>query len=127
MKKLKLTAIIFMLIAMIGFAGGCGPGNQTATQQMASQTSDPALIALATYADALEAYVSAQDIYLPYQQMIKQKYPDVDKKVIEYFRQARGILNLWKSAGAVSAKDKADFRAALREITLAAAKQLDSK
>jgi len=118
--------MIFILIAMVGFAG-CGPSNQTATQQMATQTSDPAMIALATYADALEAYVSAQEIYLPYQQMIKQKYPDVDKKVIEYFRQARKILNLWKSAGAVSAKDKADFRAALREITLAAAKQLDSK
>jgi len=122
---------VLVVLAVIGLASltgigfiGCAP-NQSATQQLAQQTGDPVVIALGTYADALEAYIAAQETYLPYQKLIQQKRPEVDAKVKGYFKDARKVLNKWKTYGSVMEGDKANFRATLREISLAAAAAID--
>jgi hypothetical protein len=59
--RLLIAMFLTASIAAIGYGlMGCAP-NQTAIQQIAAQTSDPGTIALATYADALQAYVDAQE------------------------------------------------------------------
>ena len=91
------------------------------------QTNDPGTIALGTYADALEAYISAQELYLPYQVYVRQSRPELDRQVIGHFRTARAVLNDWKTLGAVADMDKQKFREALRKISIETALLLEQK
>lgn len=122
MKKI-LVLLLLTALALPGLLG-CPLQQKTATQQIASQTTDPQMLALASYVDALEAYVAAQELYLPYQATIREAHPEVDAQVLKSFRAAREILNAWKLAGSVSTQDRNALREALRDISLAAAKQI---
>jgi hypothetical protein len=48
---------------------------------------------MGTYADALEAYITAQELYRPYQVFVRQSRTELDRKVIGHFRTARAVLD----------------------------------
>lgn len=98
---------------------GCAP-NQTATQQILKQTDDPAVIALATYSDAIGIYIDAQEAYKPYAKYAERNYPVMAKDIIDKFGEARKILNKWKKFGRVDGDENLTFRAYIREILLEA-------
>jgi len=106
--------IIFLLLVALA---GCAPG-QTVVQQIASQTDDPAMIALASYADAQDIYIATAQLYLPYQRVLKEVRPDLDAKIIAMLAEANETLELWRAIGDLPLHDKELFRALIREITL---------
>jgi len=128
----KITALtglallcIVAVVAVLAF-GGCAP-QQSATQQIMQQTKDPATISLAAYADGLQAYVEAQNLYMPYQAIIEKSRPQLAVKILGYFAQARGALNDWKMLGSLSPAGEQSFRQALRQITIELAMYAEKK
>jgi hypothetical protein len=91
------------------------------------QTDDPGTIALGTYADAPEAYITARELYLPCQAVVRQSRPELEEKVIGDFRTARVVLKDWKALGAIADMDKQEFREALRKISIEIALLLEQK
>lgn len=126
---IRMAPLAVLLILCLAAAGltvsGCA--TKSATQQIMSQTSDPATIALATYADAQDAYIAAQEIYKPYHAAIRAQHPDLDAKIIDLFRRANTILDKWKLAGSVPAGDETAFRDYLRQISLQVAQSMQAK
>jgi hypothetical protein len=114
---LTLCGFFLVLIMAFSMAYGCA-GNQSATQQLMRQTDDPGTIALGTFADAQDAYIEIQQLYLPYQNALRQSNPDLDAEIIGYFRKANAILDDWEMFGDVPVGDKDSFRAYLREVSL---------
>ncbi len=102
------------------FMQGCA--GQSATEQIKSQTNDPGTIAVAVYADAQDAYIEAQELYLPYQQTLIETNPDLNHQIVGYFRKANKILDDWAAFGEIPAEDKVLFRDYLRQITISIAK-----
>lgn len=123
------TLVILAMLCMGLIAGsgltGCAP-NQSVTQQMAAQTSDPGTIALAVFADAQDAYIEAVELYRPYQQALRQSNPELDAEIIGCFREANRILDDWELYGDVPAGDKNGFREYLREISIKMAMTLEA-
>jgi len=131
--RITMAMMVIMLAgAMFGAAfifvglSGCAP-NQSVTAQISEQTSDPGTIALATYADAQDAYIEAAELYKPYQQALRQSNPDLDTEIISYFRKANQVLDDWALFGDVPAGDKEAFRSYLREISIRCAQGLEEK
>jgi uncharacterized membrane protein YidH (DUF202 family) len=121
-----MMAIMAIVLASGIMLAGCAP-HQSATQQLREQTDDSAIIALGTYADALEAYITAQELYLPNQEYIKATRPELDNEIIKHFREARRVRTLWKKVGVVSPTDKEAFRLALRAVMFEVALMIDQK
>lgn len=120
---LILALLTIMPVAMVA---SCAP-QQTATQQISQQTNDPAIIALATYADGLKAYADAQEIYKPYQKILEETQPAVNEQIKGYFSEAWAILKKWKAAGSIGYNDQQSFRALIRQISINLARQIDDK
>ncbi len=119
-----LTALCVGLLTGIAMTG-CAP-TQSATAQIAEQTSDPGTIALATYADAQDAYIEAAELYKPYQQALRQSNPALDEEIVSYFRKANKVLDDWGLFGEAPAGDKEAFRTYLREISIRFAQVLEA-
>jgi len=126
------TAVLMVLVLVCSglLAGialyGCAL-KQSVTAQISEQTSDPGTIALATYADAQDAYIEAAELYKPYQQALRQSHPDLDTEIISYFRKANQVLDDWALLGDMPAGDKEAFRSYLREISIRCAQGLEEK
>lgn len=116
MKHRKFS--FFALFVMVLLFAGCAP-NQSATQQLAQQTTDPAIIALAVWTDAQDAYIAAAQLYKPYQAVVKKIKPETDKKIIGWLSEANKILNDWEKAGSgFPEMGKQTFREYIRKVTL---------
>jgi hypothetical protein len=111
MKKILPIIIIGLLLV------GCATGT-TAVEQISSQTDNPGLIALASYADAQDVYIATAQLYLPYQRLLKEVNPDLDAKIIAMLREANRRLDLWGLLGDLPLHDRELFRALIRDITL---------
>jgi len=118
---LALAGFIAVSIALVT---SCAT-NQSATQQIRAQTSDPAAIALATYADAQDAYIAAAELYQPYQAALRQSNAALDAEVVGYLRSANQILDAWQVYGDVPLSDKQAFRQYLREISIRTAQMIE--
>jgi uncharacterized membrane protein YhaH (DUF805 family) len=99
--------------------------HHSATQQIRTQTSDPAAIALATFADAQDAYIAAAELYQPYQAALRTSNPALDAEVVGYLRAAEKILADWEVYGDVPLGDKQAFRNYLREISIRTARLIE--
>lgn len=125
----QLSVMAVLLALCIGWMGlafiGC-TANQTATAQIVKQTNDPGTIALATFADAQDAYIEAAQLYIHYKAITQERHPELDAKIVEYFSQANQILAEWESMGDVPLDDKTAFREYLRKISIEAAKAIES-
>jgi hypothetical protein len=106
----KLILICLLLTA-------CATGT-TAVEQISSQTDNPGLIALASYADAQDIYIATAQLYLPYQRLLKEVNPDLDAKIIAMLREANRRLDLWGLLGDLPLHDRELFRSLIRDITL---------
>ena len=116
---------ILVVSLMAIFLAGCPASHQTITEQMVDQQADPATISLAVYADALQVYVDSQELYLPYQQTMRETDPELDAKIIGEFQKARKVLDRWRVLGDVTPDDKDSFRDAIRKISLEVAKTME--
>lgn len=127
----KGSAHFVLLVAMIlvglvtwgVLLSGCA--HKSITQQILDQSDDPATIALATYADAQEAYIASQELYAPYQEVVQATHPDVDKKIIGLMTKANTILDSWQRVGNVTGSQKVLFRLYLRQVALDLAGAMD--
>jgi hypothetical protein len=120
MKRLLPIIIIGLLLA------ACAPG-KTAVEQISRQTTDPATIAIAVFADAQDIYIATAQLYEPYQRILKQVNPALDEKIVGMLRNANLILDVWKLRGNIPLEDRESFRALIREITLEIAMLLEAK
>lgn len=123
---MRLLAIISMAVFMACVVG-CPAGHQTMTKQIMTQTTDPHMISTAVYADALQVYVDAQELYLPYQMEVKASDPELDTQIIGQFRKARRILDRWKLLGTITPDENGRYRDAIRQISLDLAKYMEGK
>jgi hypothetical protein len=120
-----LAALMLLAAALPWMMSGCTAQQQGAVRQLSAQTSDPATIALGTYADAQDAYITAADLYQPYQSALRQSNPDLDAELVGYLRAANKILEDWRIYGEVDLDDKATFRQYLREISIRTAQMIE--
>ena len=120
-----LLAVIFvcMAFALPFMMTACA--QQSATQQIRTQTSDPAAIALATFADAQDAYIAAAELYQPYQAALRMSNPALDAEVVGLLRSANKVLADWEVYGDVPLGDKQAFRNYLREISIRTAQMIE--
>lgn len=123
---MKRLFFLLAVIAAVVAVAGCSVMGKTATQQIHEQTNDPPTIALATYYDALGAYVDAQEIYMPYQETIEKNDPELGKKIKGYFQDAWKILKAWRPGAAASSDERDSLRASLRKISFEIAKYIDN-
>ncbi|MDA8137998.1 MAG: hypothetical protein M0036_05020 [Desulfobacteraceae bacterium] len=119
---------LLLALFLVPAAGlyGCAQ-QQSAVQQISARTSDPDTINFAAFADAQESYISAQELYLPYQAALKRSRPELNAEIIALFRKADEILRDWEQHGSLPMGDKEAFRAYLREISLKAAMAAEKK
>lgn len=117
-KSLNFIAIMCILVVFAGCA------QQTATQQIVKQTSDPVVIALAVLTDAQDAYIGVQQLYKPYQKAIKATSPETDKQIIDWLKEANKILDEWEDMGDIQIGKKDAFREYIRKISLELALQM---
>ena len=119
MKKLILFLFCFFMLI------GCSQGHLSMTEQMMRQTDNPEIVSLATYGDALQVYVEAQELYIPYMQIIREEDPNLDTKIIDNFKVARKILDRWRILGTVSEGDELAYRNAIRELSIDIARYIE--
>jgi hypothetical protein len=119
---IALACVVAVSIA----ASGCAP-HQSATQQISTQTKDPGAIALATFADAQDAYIAAAELYQPYQAALRQSNPALDAELVGYLRAANQILDDWETYGDTTLDAKASFRQYLRQISIRTAQMVEQK
>jgi hypothetical protein len=125
-KFILLPIMMALILTSFSLVQGCTP-NQSATQQIRQQTDDPAMIGLASYADALKAYTDAQEIYKPYRVLLEKDNPELSNQIKGYFSGAWAILKKWKLFGTIPQGDKDAFRLMLRNISISIAQQIDKK
>lgn len=94
--KLVIT-IIAGLVLMFGLIS-CGTmnPNMSASQQITKETNDPFIIARAAYADALDAYITAGNAYLPHKDYLERSNPELAEQILNNLREMRRILKDWK-------------------------------
>ena len=109
--------ILFCLLAGLVPLQGCAE-RKSLTQQIMAQTDDIEVIALATYADALQLYVNVQETYIPYQATLRAEHPEIDRKIVDDFSRAWEILKRWKALRSVPGSDVEAFRDCLRAVSL---------
>lgn len=133
MKERSLFSLVLALLSVFFITGiiilafnGCAQ-NQSAFQQIKSQTSDPELLSKAAYADALGAYVAAQEVYKPYIELAKATHPDLAEEIRVQFGEARKILNTWEKLGTIPSSDENNFREYIRDITLKVALMIEEQ
>jgi hypothetical protein len=122
----RLKWLVVMCIAIAGVAvmtDGCAQwqAKQTATQQMSTHTNDPHMMALAGYADALDMYLAAAKLYLPYQPYMEKFHPGRHQIVLGAFESANQILSDWKRLGGMTPDGQKSFRYWIRQISIEAA------
>ncbi len=118
-----LAAIMIVSVGASLLIPGCA--QKGAVQQVSAQTSDPAVVALATFADAQDAYIAAVELYRPYHRVLLESNPALAKEIIGYFRAADRILSDWEHFGDVPLEDKEGFRNYLREISIRTAQMIE--
>lgn len=121
-KSKALPKMLWALLLILPMASstvfiGCGP-NQSATQQLLKQTNDPAIIALGSHYDALQLYVSAQDLYKPYAKYTDVRDPALAEKIRDNFSKAWALLQDWEKLGALPSGDVMEFRGYIRKILI---------
>ncbi|NDY73967.1 hypothetical protein DO021_19555 [Desulfobacter hydrogenophilus] len=125
--RARILPVIACLTLAVIIAGtmwtGCA-ANKTVTGQIIAQTDDPGIIALATYADAQDAYIHAGEMYVAYQDTVIEIDPALHDKIIGYFKEADKILDTWKLLGDVPEADKTSLREYLRRLSMELAQML---
>ncbi|MBI5550730.1 MAG: hypothetical protein HY911_04425 [Desulfobacterales bacterium] len=119
---LALACVVAISIGMS--ASGCAT-RQGAVQQISTQTNDPGVIALASFADAQDAYIAAIGMYQPYHRVLRDSNPALAREIVGYFRSADKVLSDWERLGDLPLDDKAAFREYLREISIRTAQLIE--
>jgi len=130
---IKAVAATWIIIALVcsGMAlTSCTAKNQTATQQIAEQTSDPYKIATAVYLDCRIAYNKSLRSYLPYADLLESSNSAAAEKIRHMFNEAEKVLTDYKKLarlGAYESMDRNAFLIMLSDISIEIAKELDAK
>lgn len=120
---MAIAAALTVCIAATLWLGitGCMP-RQTATQQIAAQTTDRQTLVLASYVDAQDAYIKAAETYLPYATVMRETEPDLHARILDMFIEADRLLDTWRRTGTLDPQGKQTFRDLIRTITIEAAR-----
>jgi len=93
--KNKITAAAALLACIaVFFAAACAT-NQSALQQMAAKTNDPAKLAKAAYFDALGIYKITAQTYLRYKPILQKEDPALNDTVKKAVNDMKALLDKW--------------------------------
>ena len=105
MKKLSRLLCAGLLVLSVAATSSMLTGcttTQTATEQISSQTDNPAIIARAAYLDALKLYNDLAEKYAyRYQKYVLLRHPDINDEVIKTLADMTELLKTWEAYSAV--------------------------
>jgi hypothetical protein len=90
------TAALLAVVVALMLAAACAT-NQSALQQMSTQTADQAKLAKAAYYDALGVYKLTASTYLRYKPIIEREDPALDARVKKAVNDMKAVLDKWKA------------------------------
>jgi ABC-type glycerol-3-phosphate transport system substrate-binding protein len=111
---------VTIILAAAILAAGCSTTpQQTATQQILEQTTDPIAIGKALVLDAEDAFAAAWQAYEPNRMVIQARHPEQAQQLDRAFAEASAELDLWHqyaALGQVGNLDATTFPAFRRSI-----------
>ena len=105
---MRLKWVIIILAAAIMAAGCATTPQQTATQQILEQTTDPIAIGKALVLDAEDAFMAAWEAYSPNRMVIQARHPEQAQQLDSAFKSASAELDLWHQYAALGQVGKLD-------------------
>jgi ABC-type glycerol-3-phosphate transport system substrate-binding protein len=111
---------VTIILAAAILAAGCSTTpQQTATQQILEQTTDPIAIGKALVLDAEDAFAAAWEAYEPNRMVIQARHPEQAQQLDRAFKEASDELDRWHqyaALGQVGNLDSTTFPAFRRSI-----------
>jgi ABC-type glycerol-3-phosphate transport system substrate-binding protein len=100
---------VTIILAAAILAAGCSTTpQQTATQQILEQTTDPIAIGKALVLDAEDAFAAAWQAYEPNRMVIHARHPEQAQQLDSAFKSASAELDRWHQYAALGQVGKLD-------------------